>query len=122
MIRPDYPFRHRRGSNPDDGRFQYYVGLKPNTAKDELDVQTRVPVEVAVSVSETGDLVDLAFELPKKWRTEQALTFIKRQDAANYVDPRVFIVFNGVSGDSVLAAPANLEIDAAGRIIGLDIH
>jgi hypothetical protein len=112
----------RANFSADDGRFQYYVGLKPNTPKDELDVQTRVPVEVAVSVSETGDLVDLAFELPKKWRTEQALTFIKRQDAANYVDPRVFIAFTGTSGDSVMAAPANLEIDAAGRIIGLDIH
>ena len=55
----------RANFSADDGRFQYYVGLKPNTPKDELDVQTRVPVEVAVSVSETGDLVDLAFELPR---------------------------------------------------------
>ncbi|MDP9267650.1 MAG: hypothetical protein M3P27_04905 [Acidobacteriota bacterium] len=112
----------RNNFSADDGRFQYYVGLKPNVSKDELEVQTRVPVEVAVSVSENGDLVDLAFELPKKWRSDQALTFIKRQHQANYVDPRVFIAFTGVSGDVVMAAPANLEIDAAGRIIGLDIH
>ena len=115
-------FVERSNFSPDDGRFQYYVGLKPNTPKDELDVQTRIPVEVAVSVSETGDLVDLAFELPKKWRSEQALTYIKRNHQVNYVDPRVFIAFTSASGDAVMAAPANLEIDAAGRIIGLDIH
>ena len=112
----------RSNFSPDDGRFQYYVGLKPGASKDELEVQTRVPVEVAVSVSETGDLVDLAFELPKKWRSDLALTFIKKHQQVNYVDPRVFIALTGVSGDAVLAAPANLEIDAAGRIIGLDIH
>jgi len=112
----------RSNFSPDDGRFQYYVALRPDTPKDELDVHTRVPVEVAVSVSETGELVDLAFEVPKKWRSEQALTFIKRQREVNYVDPRVFIAFPGSSGDAVLAAPANLEIDSAGRIIGLDIH
>lgn len=115
-------FVERSNFSPDDGRFQYYVGLKPNTAKEELEVQVRVPVEVAVSVSETGDLVDLAFELPKKWRNDNALTFIRRHNQVNYVDPRVFIAFTGASGDAVLAAPANLEIDSAGRIIGLDIH
>lgn len=115
-------FVERSNFSPEDGRFQYYVGLKPNTAKDELEVQTRVPVEVAVSVSENGELVDLAFEVPKKWRSELALTYLKKNEQVNYVDPRVFIAFAGASGDAVLAAPANLEIDAAGRIIGLDIH
>jgi hypothetical protein len=115
-------FVERSNFSPDDGRFQYYVGLKPNTAKDDLEVQTRVPVEVAVSVSETGDLVDLAFEIPKKWRSDHALTYLKKNEQINYVDPRVFIAFTGSSGDAVLAAPANLEIDAAGRIIGVDIH
>jgi len=115
-------FVERTNFSADDGRFQYYVGLKPNTAKDDLEVQTRVPVEVAVSVSENGELVDLAFEVPKKWRSDQALTYLKKNERVNYVDPRVFIAFTGLSGDAVMAAPANLEIDAAGRIIGLDIH
>ena len=112
----------RSNFSEEDGRFQYYVGLKPNTPKDELEVHTRVAVEVAVSVSENGELVDLAFELPKKWRNSQALTYVKAHEQANYVDPRVFIAVPGMSGDTVLAAPANLEIDAAGRIVGLDIH
>jgi hypothetical protein len=112
----------RSNFSEDDGRFQYYVGLKPNTPKDELEVHTRVAVEVAVSVSENGELVDLAFELPKKWRNPQALTYVKAHEQANYVDPRVFIAVPGMSGDTVMAAPANLEIDAAGRIVGLDIH
>lgn len=112
----------RTNFSMDDGRFQYYVNLKPGVSKDDLEVHTRVAVEVAVSVSETGDLADLSFELPKKWRTEHALTYLKKNEGATYVDPRVFIAVPGQSGDAVLAAPANLEIDAAGRIIGVDIH
>lgn len=112
----------RSNFSPDDGRFQYHVGLKPGVQKEELEVHTRVAVEVAVSVSETGDLVDLSFELPKRFRNNEALTFIHRHEAANYVDPRVFIAIPGLSGDAVMAAPANLELDAAGRIIGVDIH
>jgi hypothetical protein len=122
MASPMSIFVQRSNFSPDDGRFQYYVGLKPNSSKEELEVETRVPVEVAVSVSETGDLVDLAFELPKKWRSDLALTYIKKHTQASYVDPRVFIALTGLSGDTVIAAPANLEIDSAGRIIGVDIH
>jgi hypothetical protein len=38
------------------------------------------------------------------------------------VDPRVFISIPGNNGDSVLSVAANLEVDASGRIVGLDIH
>lgn len=113
----------RSNFDPEDGRYQYYVAFKGNTTREDAPVHHRVPVEVAVSVSETGDLADLSFEVPKKYRNEVALTFI-RQEAphANYVDPRVFVAIPGSSGDAVLTAVANLELDAAGRIIGMDIH
>ena len=106
----------------EDGRCQYHVLLKPHASKEELSVQTRVPVEVAVSVSENGDLVDVSFVVPKKYRSEQALAFLKKQPTVNYVSPRVFLAIPGSSGDSVFNAPANLELDPAGRIVGLDIH
>jgi len=112
----------RSGFDVEDGRCQYHVMLKPNTSKDEVNVQTRVPVEVAVSVSENGDLVDVSFVVPKKYRSDQALAFLKKQPTVNYVSPRVFLAIPGSSGDSVFNAPANLELDGAGRIIGLDIH
>ena len=109
--------------DPDEGRCQYYVLLKPNVAKEEVEVHMRVPVEVGISVSETGELADLSFVVPKKYRTDQALSFVKaHRENASYVDPRVFISVPGCSGDSVLSAAANLEFDAAGRIVGVDIH
>jgi len=109
--------------DPQDGRCQYYVLLKPNADKEEVEVHIRVPIEVGISVSETGELADLSFIVPKKYRTDDALTFIKaHREAASYVDPRVFISIPGHDGDSVLSAAGNLEVDAAGRIIGVDIH
>lgn len=108
--------------DPDEPRPRYYVCFKPNLTRDETEVHLRVPIEVAVSVSENGDLADLAFELPKKYRNEQALSYIRRHDVASFVDPRVFVTMPGSSGDAVYAAAANLEVDAAGRIVGMDIH
>ena len=109
--------------DPDEGRCQYYVLLKPKAAMEDVEVHIRVPVEVGISVSETGELADLSFVVPKKYRNENALSFIhSHRDSASYVDPRVFISIPGHSGDSVLTAAANLEVDAAGRIVGVDIH
>ena len=109
--------------DPQDGRCQYYVLLKPNVSKEEVEVHMRVPVEVGISVSETGELADLSFVVPKKYRNDHALSFLKaHRDSASYVDPRVFISIPGSSGDSVLSVAANLEVDAAGRIVGVDIH
>ncbi len=109
--------------DPDDGRCQYYVLLKPNSAKDDVEVHLRVPVEVGISVSETGELADLSFVVPKKYRNNTGLAFIQaHRETASYIDPRVFIAIPGHSGDSVLSAAANLEVDAAGRIVGVDIH
>ena len=109
--------------DPDEGRCQYYVLLKPNACKEEVEVHLRVPVEVGLSVSETGELADLSFIVPKKYRNENALSFLNsHRDSASYVDPRVFISIPGCSGDSVLTAAANLEVDVAGRIVGVDIH
>ena len=113
----------RTDFDPQDGRCEYYVLLKPNADKEDVEVHLRVPIEVGISVSETGDLADLSFEVPKKYRTDEALRFVKaHREAASYVDPRVFISIPGHSGDSVLSVAANLEVDAAGRIVGLHIH
>lgn len=114
--------RIERSDFDEQGRCQYHVLLKPHASRDEVEVQMRVPVEVAVSVSETGDLADLSFVVPKKYRNAEALAYVRNHTAAHYADPRVFIAIPGLSGDSVLSTAANLEFDAAGRIIGVDIH
>ena len=106
----------------DEGRCQYHVMLKPHSSKEEVSVYIRVPVEVALSISENGVLADVSFVVPKKYRSDQALAYLKKQPTVNYVDPRVFLAIPGSSGDSVFNAPANLEVDAVGRIVGLDIH
>ncbi len=116
--------------NPEDGRCQYYVSLQPHVKRDDADVHSRIPVEVALSVSETGDLADLSFEIPKKYRTQHALSLIsgagkvarQSQGPVTYVDPRVFISVPGFNGDAVFTAAANLELDAGGRIIGVEVH
>ncbi len=101
--------------------FQYYLYFKPHMDEDGSDVRQRIPVEVAVSVSETGDLADCTFELPKPLRTDDAISFLRIQDGVNYIPPRIFIDFPGQNGDAVVRAAANLELDLAGRIMGMEL-
>ncbi len=112
----------RNDFDPAEG-FQYYVAFKPmREAEEDPEVSTRVPVQAAVSVTENGDLADVTFELPKACRSDLALSFIRGQENAQYVAPRVFVAMPELSGDAVVSAPARLELDAAGRIIGMEIQ
>lgn len=103
------------------GRYQYYVFFKPEMVRDDPDVHSRVPVEVALSISETGDLADVSFILPKPHRNEQAVAFLAKENSVTYIPPRVFFVVPGPSGDTVLNAVAHLDLDISGRIIGMEI-
>ncbi len=110
----------RSGFDPTVG-FQYYLYFKPHMDEDGADVRQRVPVEVAVSLSEAGDIADCTFEIPKPLRTEGAMAFLKHQEGVNYVPPRIFIDFPGQNGDAVIRAAANLDLDLAGRIMGMEL-
>jgi hypothetical protein len=101
--------------------YRYYVSFKPN-ALEQDDPHARVPVDVAMSVCENGDLADMSFELPKYCRNNQALAYIEQQEEAQFVSPRVFVVRPGCSGDAVVSALGHLEVDLAGRIIGMEIQ
>lgn len=101
--------------------YQYYVAFNGNGSYEEEEVHTRVPVEVAASLCENGDLADFSFELPKYCRTEEALEFILQADNASYVEPRVYVSFPDMNGDTVALAAGRLELDVTGRIIGMDI-
>lgn len=100
--------------------YQYYVSFTLNGLEEE-SVAARVPVEVAVSLGENGELADFSFEVPKPCRSEEALAFIRAQESASYVEPRVYITFPACSGDTVVAAAGRLELDRTGRIVGLEI-
>jgi hypothetical protein len=102
--------------------FHYYLSFKPNTLVEDIEAHSRIPVEVALSVSETGDLADVSFELPKPCRNDQALAFLRQQDEVKYVQPRVFVALPGLSGDTVVRGVGQLEMDVAGRIIGMEIR
>lgn len=116
------PIHIDRGDyDPKNGRFRYFVSFV-NDDVDKDAVSQRVPVEVAVSVSENGDLTDVTFQLPKVCRTDTALSFLRNEPTAREVESRVFISVPGVSGDTVLASAAELQVDAAGRILGVNIH
>lgn len=110
----------RSDYNPTVG-FQYYLYFKPHMNEEGGEVRQRVPVEVAVSLSESGDIADCTFELPKVLRTDGAVAFLRNNDGVNYIPPRVFIDFPGHSGDAVVRAAANLELDMAGRIMGMEL-
>jgi hypothetical protein len=101
--------------------YQYYVAFNPSGTLEEDEVHDRVPVEVAVSLCENGDLADFSFELPKICRSEAALEFLKEAGNARYIGPRVYITMPELSGDVVAQAAGRLELDLAGRIIGLEI-
>jgi hypothetical protein len=109
------------GYDPQDG-FLYYVIFKPTLELGDETVNMRMPVSAAVSVTETGELADLVFELPKQCRTDEALHYIKNDEAAEYVEPRVFIVVPGCNGDTAVKASAKLDLDALGRIVGMEIQ
>ncbi len=101
--------------------FQYYVYFKPHMEEDGGEVHRRIPIETALSLSENGELADLTFEVPKPLRTDQALSFLRRHEGVNYIAPRMHVDLPGRSGDAVVRASANLDLDLAGRIVGMEI-
>jgi hypothetical protein len=109
--------------NPEKERFHYYVSFKPSLdpTEEERGAAQRRPVEVAFSVTETGDLADLAFSLPPSCRSKRSLEYLSRTQSASIVEEKVFITVPGQNGDSVLQGKGNLESDGFGRIIGLEI-
>jgi hypothetical protein len=101
--------------------YQYYVAFNSNGTFEEEEVHDRVSVEVAVSLCENGDLADFSFEVPKFCRSGAALEFISASHNASYIEPRVYITMPELNGDTVAAAAGRLELDLAGRIIGMEI-
>ena len=110
--------------NPEKGRFHFYVAFKPTVdpTAEQRGVERSFPVDVALSVTETGELADLAFELPQPCKNKDSLLYLQKTDSASVIDERVFVTVPGLSGDSVFDATAKLELDGAGRIIGLEIN
>jgi hypothetical protein len=102
--------------------YEYYVAFNSNGTFEEEEVHDRVPVEVAVSLCENGDLADFSFELPKICRSQAAREFLDESENARYIEPRVYVTMPGLSGDTVGSAAGRLELDIAGRIIGMEIH
>ncbi|HEX4605481.1 MAG TPA: hypothetical protein VH724_15885 [Candidatus Angelobacter sp.] len=109
--------------NPEKDRFHYYVSFKPSLdpTDEERGAEKRHPVDVALSVTETGELADLAFSIPQPCRGRRSLEFLSRTHSASIVEERVFVTVPELSGDSVLQGKGSLEVDGFGRIIGLEI-
>ncbi|ABF41890.1 hypothetical protein Acid345_2889 [Candidatus Koribacter versatilis Ellin345] len=106
--------------DPETG-YLYYVFFNPHWELEADEVKQRVPLEVAVSLTETGELADVTFTLPKPCRNEQALSFIHRDQTVGMVNERIFVAVPGQSGDSVMKALGALDLDVAGRIVGMEI-
>ena len=111
----------RSAFDPESG-FEYYICFKPAVEVDGDEVRSRISLEVAVSLSENGDVADLSFMLPKACRNDLALAYLKRDPYAACVENRVFISLPGLSGDAVFNAPGTLELDQAGRIVAIEIN
>ncbi len=115
-------FQVERSEFTPESGFSYYVSFKPDLSIAGEDISAQMVVQAMVSLSETSDLAEFAFEVPKQCRNSQALKFICRQGAANYAEPRVFIALPGSSGEAVIDLPATLDLDFAGRIVGMEIQ
>jgi hypothetical protein len=87
--------------NPEKDRFHYYVSFKPTLDPTDEDrmVEQSYPIEVALSVTETGELADVAFSLPQKLRDRRSLEYLSRTSSANLVEERVFVTVPGLNGD-----------------------
>ncbi len=120
-MRPAMAIQVERTEFDEQMGYQYYVAFNSNGSFEEDEVHDRVPVEVACSLCENGDLADFSFELPKVCRSEAALEFVTNEGNARYVEPRVYVTMPELSGDTVALAAGRLELDIAGRIIGLEI-
>jgi hypothetical protein len=109
--------------NPEKDRFHFYVAFKPtlDPTADERGVESSYQVDVAVSVTELGELADLAFTLPEACRNRRCLEYISRTYSVTLADDRVFVTVPGMNGDSVLSANGVIELDGAGKIIGIEI-
>jgi hypothetical protein len=111
----------RSNFDPDSG-FEYYICFKPENEVQGDEVQSRVSVEAAVSLSETGEVADLSFVLPKSCRSEHALSFLKKDATAVFAENRVFISLPNLNGDAVLTVPATLELDQSGRVVAIELN
>ena len=115
------PLQVERGPlDLDRSRFEYTVSFRPGVEAGEIDAS--IPVQVAISVAESGDLADLTFELPKILRYPQATSLIAPLAEVRMVNSRVFLAVPGVSGDTVLPSSADLELDANGRIVRVRVY
>jgi len=111
----------RSSFDPESG-FEYYICFKPESQVEGDEVRSRISLDVAVSVTETGDVADLSFMLRKVCRNDFALSYLVRDPAVTCVENRIFVSIPGLSGDVVLDAPATLELDSAGRIVAVEIN
>lgn len=114
------PIYVERGEFDPQIGYQYYVSFHPNGLEED-SVAMRMPVEVAVSLGENGELADFSFEVPKPCRSDAALTYIREEENARYIEPRLYVTFPDLSGDTVVAAAGRLELDRAGHIVGMEI-
>lgn len=110
----------RTDFDPECG-YLFYVFFNPHFELESDAIKQRVPLEVAVSLTENGELADVAFTLPKPCRNDQALSFIKRDETAGCVNDHVFVAVPGQNGDAVVQALGALDLDVAGRIVGMEI-
>jgi hypothetical protein len=106
--------------DPETG-YLYYVFFNPLWELEADEVKQRVPLEVAVSLTETGQIADVSFTLPKPCRNPQALSFIHRDRTVGLVNDRIFVAVPGQNGDAVVKALGALDMDLAGRIVGMEI-
>jgi hypothetical protein len=110
----------RTDYDPEAG-YLYYVFFNPHWELEAEEVKQRVPLEVAVSLTETGELADVSFTLPKPCRNQQALSFIDREKTVGKVNDRIFVAVPGQNGDAVVKALGALDLDISGRIVGMEI-
>jgi hypothetical protein len=115
-------FQVERSEFDAESGFFYYVSFKPDLSIAGEEISAQMTVQAVVWLSETSNLAEFAFEVPKQCRNSEALKFVCKKGAASYTEPRVFVALPGSSGEAAVDLPATLDLDFAGRIVGMEIQ
>ena len=107
--------------DPESG-FEYYICFKPESQVEGDEVRSRISLEVAVSVTETGDIADLSFMLPKVCRTDYSLSFLKRDPAGELRGEPRLSAHPRPERRCRAGGSRHLELDNAGRIVAVEIN
>src|SRR5258708_37844146 len=97
--------------NPEKERIHFYVAFKPalDPTADDRGAEASYPVDGALSVTETGELADIAVKLPKPGCNTKSVMFRQTTDSDIVIDEKVYATVPGLNSAPVLITKAHRD-------------